>query len=150
MAINRMYHAVTASDMFMTGLYLRLGAGGWICWASAGNDPPLRLGPSGAVLPSDLSTVGMPLGVEPDESYATVHWRLGPGERLLIFTDGIVESRSRMGERFGRHGLKDCLSDLIDRPLKDLLEETVARAAAFLTGADFEDDFTLVGVERSG
>jgi serine phosphatase RsbU (regulator of sigma subunit) len=36
----------------------------------------------------------------------SVVWQLGPGERLVLYTDGLVEARNSMEEPFGRHRLQ--------------------------------------------
>src|SRR5262245_5452032 len=101
-AASRMLRALTPPDLFMTGVYLLLGDRGQVRWASAGHDPPLRVSRHGEVAPVDLAPVGMPLGLDEEEGYETVPWDLAPGERLLLFTDGLVEARSATGEPFGR------------------------------------------------
>jgi serine phosphatase RsbU (regulator of sigma subunit) len=66
----------------------------------------------------------------------------------LLFTDGLWEARSRSGEKFGRQCLFDYWAGAVKRPLDEAVGELVARVVAHLEGADFEDDFTVVGVER--
>jgi sigma-B regulation protein RsbU (phosphoserine phosphatase) len=146
---NRLYHSITPSDLFMSGVYVRLAAEGRVDWAAAGHDPPLRVGPDGRVAPKDLRPVGLPLGIEPDEGYETVHWQLAPGERLVLFTDGLVEARDRAGEPFGRDRLQGLLTQFAARPLEDVIREVLRLAEAHLAEADFEDDFTIVGIERT-
>jgi sigma-B regulation protein RsbU (phosphoserine phosphatase) len=145
---NRLYNTLTPTDLFMTGVYVQLCGDGRVGWAAAGQDPPLRVTPAGRVAPVDLRPVGLPLGIEPGEAYETVRWSLGPGERLVFYTDGLVEARDRAGEPFGRKRLQTDLAGLAARPLEELIGELLLRAESHLSGADFEDDFTLVGVER--
>jgi sigma-B regulation protein RsbU (phosphoserine phosphatase) len=149
-AANRLFHTLTPPDLFMTGLYLLLGDGGRVSWASAGHDPPLRVNHLGDVVPADLAAVGFPLGIDPDEGYETVSWELSLGERLLVFTDGLVEARGRDGEPFGRLRLRSLLPELAHLPLEGLVREVVARAAGRMASAEWDDDFTVVGVERRG
>jgi serine phosphatase RsbU (regulator of sigma subunit) len=92
--------------------------------------------------------VGLPLGIDPGEAYQTVCWELAPGERLVLFTDGLVKTRYPDGEAFGRRRLTAELAGLARLPLGAMVRELVARAAQYRGGYDFEDDFTIVGVER--
>jgi phosphoserine phosphatase RsbU/P len=149
-AAGRLLYDLTPSDLFMTGVYLLFEGGGRVSWASAGHDPPLRVSAAGAVAPVDLGPLGLPLGIEPGEGYAAVRWELAAGERLVLFTDGLVEARDPAGEAFGRRRLQGEVATLARLPLGAMVRELVARAAGHRGGADFEDDFTVVGVERRG
>jgi serine phosphatase RsbU (regulator of sigma subunit) len=145
---GRMLHRLIPSDLFMTGIYLLLGDDGRVSWSSAGHHPPVLVSRTGHLAPIDLAPVGHVLGFDPEEEYATVTWPFGPGERLLLFTDGLWDARSRSGEQFGRQRLFDHWARVVDLPLEEAVRELVAQAAAHLEGADFEDDFTVVGLER--
>src|SRR5437762_9146872 len=97
---------LSPSDVLFAGPDLRLEEGGQVTWAAAGHEPPLRVSLAGQVTAADLTPVGMPLGIDPDEKYSTVRWQLVPGERLLLFTDGLWEVHNRAGHAFGRRGLQ--------------------------------------------
>jgi phosphoserine phosphatase RsbU/P len=148
-AAGRMFHAVTPADLFMTGVYLLLGENGKVSWASAGHDPPLRITGRGEVAAVDLAPVGLPLGICPQEDYPTVAWELSPGERLLLFTDGLVEARNTDGEPFGRSRLRSIASHMAHLPVQEMVRGLIDRAAAHMKGSDFEDDFTVVAVEAA-
>jgi sigma-B regulation protein RsbU (phosphoserine phosphatase) len=149
-AAGAWFRDLVPSDAFMTGVYLLLGEGGRVGWAAAGHHPPLRLGPGGDVPETDLDGGEVPLGIHVDHrvEYATVEWQLAPGERLLVFTDGLYEAQNRDGEKFGRERLEECLREGRDRPLPAMVQGILGRVADHLEGADFEDDFTLVAVEN--
>jgi sigma-B regulation protein RsbU (phosphoserine phosphatase) len=79
-----------------------------------------------------------------------VHWQLGDGDRLLLFTDGLWDARSKGGEPFGRQRLMDYFAGTLDCPISDVVNGLLARVTAHLQGAEFEDDFTILGIERTG
>jgi sigma-B regulation protein RsbU (phosphoserine phosphatase) len=141
------FQRLVPDDMFMTGLYLLLEPGGRVHWAAAGHHPPLWLNHTGRVAPTDLDTVGPVLGLS-TEPYTTITWDLAVGDRLLLFTDGLWEARSSAGEPFGRRRLIEQFSRSLDIPLADVVNGLTARVASHLAGADFEDDFTILGIER--
>lgn len=61
--------------------------------------------------PSPLHTVGgLPLGIDPDAPYHDESLRLGPGGRVVLFSDGVAEQRARDGEEFGHTRTIDALS----------------------------------------
>ncbi len=146
--VGRMFHEVVPSELFMTGVYLLLEGGDTVSWASAGQDPPLRINPLGQVATVDSTPVRTPLGVLSGETYPTVRWHLAPGERLFLFTDGLVEARNSSGEAFGRVRLRRSLAELSYRPLEKMVDEILKKAKEHAEGADFEDDFSIVAIER--
>jgi sigma-B regulation protein RsbU (phosphoserine phosphatase) len=145
---GRLFNQLVPSDLFMTGLYLLLGDDGQVSWSAAGHHPPVRVSHTGQLTPVDLGSVGPVLGISVGEMYGTVAWRLTSGERLLLFTDGLWEARSRAGEPFGRKRLFDHWAGTVSIPLEEVVGGLVTRVAAHVEGADCEDDFTVVGVER--
>lgn len=145
-----MLRELISSDMFMTGLYLRLEQGGYVSWAAAGHHPPIRMAPDGTIPPSDLDVGDVPLGLHTDSPicYETITWTLKPGERLLMFTDGLYEAQNRDNLKFGRGPLECCLRESLGRALPSLTECLLRRAEEHLAGTEFEDDFTVIGIER--
>lgn len=143
-----LFHKLIPSDLFMTGIYLVLGNSGHVSWAAAGHHPPLWLSRSGELYTTDdLASVGAVLGIG-QERYDTISWRLEVGDRLLLFTDGLWDARSQNGEPFGRLRLKEHFTNTLDHALADVVNGLVARVTAHLRGTDFEDDFTVLGIER--
>jgi sigma-B regulation protein RsbU (phosphoserine phosphatase) len=150
--LTRLFHSLIPPDLFMTAVYLSLDPGGRVRWAAAGQHPPLQVSASGAVAESDRRAAGLPLGIDPDWAYETVSWQMGPGERLVVFTDGIVEALSRDGRMFGLAGVRRALAELSagGAGLEALLDGLVERVRGHMEGSEFGDDFTLLAVERRG
>lgn len=143
-----MFHKLIPPDLFMTAVYLVLAPRGCVSWAAAGHHPPLWVNRHGRLSSIDLTPVGSVLGFE-GETYATVNWELEVGDRLLLFTDGLWDARSKSGEPFGRQRLTAHFAGAIDNPLADVVNGLLSRVTAHLEGAEFEDDFTIIGVERT-
>ncbi|MBF9068774.1 SpoIIE family protein phosphatase [Streptacidiphilus sp. NEAU-YB345] len=81
------------TDLFATCCYLTLEpATGRLSAARAGHPLPVRLESSGAARELDLPG-GPPLGVDPAAEYPLAEHRLGVGEGLLLYTDGLIEDR---------------------------------------------------------
>jgi len=149
-ALGKTFAGLVPPDLFMTAIYLLLESDGRVSWAAAGQDPPLRLDAAGGIAPVDLKANGLPLGIDPEQAYVTVTGRLAAGERLFLFTDGLYEARDRSGREFGRGRLQSTLRQLAGLPLDRMTQALVDRVKDFLEGSDFEDDFTVVAVERIG
>jgi anti-sigma regulatory factor (Ser/Thr protein kinase) len=96
---------------------------------------------------TELHAAGMPLGLLPDMDYQEHETILGPGDSLLLHSDGLAEAHSPAGEMFGFPrlaklcGERDGGEALIDLLLSEL---------ALFTGPAWEqeDDITLVTLQR--
>ncbi|MFE1257889.1 SpoIIE family protein phosphatase [Streptomyces fungicidicus] len=104
--------------------------------ANAGHLPPARVRAGHAAELLDLPT-GVPLGVG-GVGFSTTTVELGPGDRLVLYTDGLVETR--------RHALDerlDRLLGLLDRPGHSL-EEVCDLLLGTLREPDNVDDVALL------
>ena len=148
--LSRRLQALIPPDLFMTAVYLSLGPAGRVRWAAAGQHPPLRLAAGGAVGAMDLTPVGVPLGVDAGERYPTVTWPLEPAERLVVFTDGIVEATNSSGNMLGLKGVQAALARSARNAsgTEALLDALVNEVKDYMEASDFEDDFTLLALER--
>jgi sigma-B regulation protein RsbU (phosphoserine phosphatase) len=147
--LSAMFHTLIPSDLFMTALLLRLGSGGRIDWSAAGQHPPLRLTGEQVTL-MDQAKAGLPLGIFPDQRYETGHYQMIPRERLIAFTDGVFEASNRQGKQFGTAGIKRSLVKLAHAASTSeaLLDALIDDVKEHMERQDFEDDFTLMAIER--
>jgi sigma-B regulation protein RsbU (phosphoserine phosphatase) len=78
-------------------------------------------------------------------SYTEAAVSFEPGDRLLLFTDGIPEAPGPGGEMFGEDRLREVLADHAASPAERIAETVVERVSAW-TGRreSFDDDLTLV------
>ncbi|MGN9841045.1 PP2C family protein-serine/threonine phosphatase [Nonomuraea sp. H19] len=86
---------------FATGILADLDTrSGWLIWANRGHPPPvvLRRGQPVATLESPSGT---PMGVRLGLPTESGRYQLEPGDRLLLYTDGVIEAQDPQGERFG-------------------------------------------------
>jgi Stage II sporulation protein E (SpoIIE)/GAF domain len=105
----------------------------------AGHLPPALVPPGGAAMMLDLPT-GLPLGLG-GESFQATHLTLPPGTTLALYTDGLVESRTRTID-VGLAALRQALSQALARPRTTLVDacDTVSHELR----EHREDDITLV------
>jgi sigma-B regulation protein RsbU (phosphoserine phosphatase) len=138
---------------FITAFYLVIDtADGTISFATAGHHPPLLLqaGASRARRLFDHDEIkGPALMLVHEPRFSTGERRLEPGDRLLLFTDGLTEMppAPASGEDLGIEGLIRALDDIRPENLADLVGG-VASTVLGLSGARaFKDDLCLIGVE---
>jgi sigma-B regulation protein RsbU (phosphoserine phosphatase) len=91
--------------LFLAVLDLREGA---MRFCNAGHNPPILVRPNGTV--SRLDAGGTVVGVFDGAAYDSGRTAIGPGDRLLLFTDGLVEAGSLAAREYGDAHLVDTVS----------------------------------------
>ena len=73
-------------------------------------------------------------------------------ERMILFTDGVVEAESPSGEPFFEHRLMEIIHGKSSESLENLLDGILSSVLAFSERKQFDDDVCLLGLElkRSG
>jgi hypothetical protein len=127
---NRLYGRLQGG--FATAIALRLEPNGCSTVACAGHLPPFLNGQE-VDLPGAL-----PLGLAPSVSYEERSILLGTGDRLTLYTDGLLEARNQHGELYGFERLKTLFAT------KQTAAEATNAAVAF--GQD--DDITVLTLTR--
>lgn len=112
-------------------------------YSCAGHNPPrVRNAQQNSVRALDRIRA-LPLGIAPGLTYKEATEALNPGDRLVLYTDGIVEAGNGAGEMYGTSrldfALADCWSDA-DRTLQAVLDDV----AKFTAGTPAADDRTLI------
>jgi sigma-B regulation protein RsbU (phosphoserine phosphatase) len=143
---NALLHAHNAASMFTTLFYgvLDLSARR-LDYANCGHNPPLIARRGGGCLA--LAGGGTPLGILPDRRGGSRFVDLAAGDRLLLFTDGVVEAMRPDGEMFGLERLSALVADYAG-DVDGLLDAILGDVFAFSrhTATSLEDDCTLVAV----
>ncbi len=130
--------------MFVTCLFAILESEtGCMHYSTAGHPPPYHITEEKVV---ELPGRGTPLGLLPDRTYADYELYIQPSDRLLFFSDGLIEAHNPTGEMFSETRLNPEMlqlpgSEIIPRLMQELAHFTGARSEP-------EDDVTLVTLER--
>ncbi len=95
-----------------------------------------------------LRPEGFAVGLFPKADPAVAELRLDKGDRLFLYSDGLVEATSAAGERFSSNRLVELLRTEKDKPLAELVESLGKQVSAWRGADDFDDDVSLVGLER--
>jgi len=83
---------------FVTAVFAELDPRGWVQIVNCGHPPPLRLTADGDLESLAPNAFATPLGLHPDLHLSTFSARTG--DRLLFYTDGLLEARDRAGRFF--------------------------------------------------
>jgi serine phosphatase RsbU (regulator of sigma subunit) len=134
-------------ECFVTGHLCQLDVGtGVLRWVNAGHPPPLLVrGPKvvGELTAEPCLPLG--LGIRVTEVGET---RLQPGDKVLFYSDGVVEARPKGGEQYGTDRLVDGIEEFLGGGLlaAEILRRLVRRLREH-RGGELEDDATIVFLE---
>lgn len=145
--VNLLLRGSAAPRAFVTCSYAVLDpATGVLAYANCGHPPPLHVRADGRI--EELANCGPVLGVFPDAEFEERQLELAPGERLLFYTDGLVEARDAVGEELGAERLKREVEARRGAPLERLERELVDGVRAWVGSERLADDLTLLSIER--
>ncbi len=133
--LDRLVAREGGDEDFVTALAGRLYANGRVVIASAGHPHPL--GVAGPLVPRVAAPLG--LGTQAVEAFGL----LRPGQRLICYTDGLVEARNSGGEFIDRARLDEALAA---GTLDEVLDRLVALVDEHSDGR-YADDLALLGLE---
>ncbi|MFL6136805.1 MAG: PP2C family protein-serine/threonine phosphatase [Frankiaceae bacterium] len=127
-------------------------ASGRLRWHGAGHPAPLLLR-GGRVVKALESEVGLPLGLGKvlGAARGIAEEFLEPGDRILLFTDGVVEARSPDGEFFGVERLADIATreTAAGQPAPETMRRLMHAILGHQAGI-LHDDATTMLVEWQG
>lgn len=123
-----------------------------ISYAGAGH-PPLLLWRASTRTASEVVQNGLLLGHFPEETYAVLQLPVGPGDKAVLYTDGILEASNPLGEMFGEDRFKHWLESNhlpgAERLADSVLDE-LSRWSGHPRGEGQQDDITLLSIEFRG
>jgi len=115
--------------------------------ASAGHPPALRVSANGDV--TEAPAPGPLLGAFEDAEWRPETWSVAPGELVLLYTDGVIETASASGEGYGIARLRRFLSahaKVAPRPLLQALDAELHR----FRGGEVTDDIAALALTPNG
>ena len=98
--------------------------------------------------PYSKEIADLPLGIIPGTAYTQAAVQLEPGDLLLLYTDGIVESRNDRGEQVGLGGLLEMARGLPRGSASDAGAALVQAVTRYRGSAAATDDETVVALHR--
>jgi serine phosphatase RsbU (regulator of sigma subunit)/CBS domain-containing protein len=94
-----------------------------------------------------LAAHGVMLGILPDTRYDVHHVQLNPHDKLLFYTDGVVDCRSETDEPLGVQRLEAFLKEHGRQPVRELLQALAAHLTEYRGARNANDDMTLLAAE---
>ncbi len=133
-----------ASDRFITFFYAQLdGSARRLRYSNAGHNAPIVQHRDGTH--DRLREGGGILGVFPVQAFDMGAYDLIPGDRVLLFTDGVTEACSPEGEEFGDARLLQVLEENRELSAENLQRKILSVVGEFCRG-HWHDDATLIAI----
>jgi sigma-B regulation protein RsbU (phosphoserine phosphatase) len=147
--MNSLLFEDTGGDRFMTMCLASfdMRCSGCI-WASAGHEPPVIFDPVDRVF-MELEGGDIPLGIMDAVEYG--NHQFGPLSRNIVVyigTDGVWETLSPEGEKYGRVRLKRVIAANAEGTAEDMKQAILASLHEFRRDADCRDDVTFVIIKE--
>jgi serine phosphatase RsbU (regulator of sigma subunit) len=135
-----------AAGKFITLAYLVIDPKrGEVVAAGAGHPPPRIVAADGQV--AGLDVHGLVLGIDPGQQYDEVRAKLGVGDAVVLYTDGVIEAR-REHELYRVERLDRVLSEHRELAPGDLARVVLDDCRSFARG-ELADDCAVVVVKRT-
>jgi len=138
-------------EHFVTAAYVFVDLDRFVLRYAGAGHPPLLLAPRTNARGRDsesreVETNGLMLGLFPEATYSSVEISLDAGDRVLLFTDGILEAMNSAREEFGKSRLKRFLaaSSSSASQLADALLLELRRWSGAEAKRTHDDDITLL------
>jgi len=143
----------TGTLVFVTVLYCVINIkAGTARFARAGHPPPLQVHQSSGEVQAIImgaDSAGPAIGIIPNAQFKTTEMKVAPGDRLLFYTDGIIEVEASNGGQFGIDGLRESVRSNLGQSTESLLDAIVSDVHKFGDSTVLTDDVCLVAAELS-
>lgn len=137
------------ATMFATAFYGVIDIpGGTFSYSCAGHPGPMIDGANGVIqIATDRKQKGPGLGLIQGSTYPTSTLPLSGIQRIVLFTDGVLEAENQNGEPFFEKRLMEIITRNSKNSLEGLLDGILTSVLAFSEARHFDDDVCLLGIE---
>ena len=144
--LNSKYPVEVETGIFFTILYGVLDTDtGQFTYAAAGHPGPVLMKKGHP--PRIIETHSYPIGVSADATYTSETIRLEAGDRLILYTDGVVEALSSRDIPFGEERFLKTLVRNQAEPIDGCLDAVMKSLENWACHVNLRDDLSLIGIE---
>ena len=145
---NRRLCGENPMGLFVTGVLaivdLERAVMEYVC---AGHEPAFLVAADDSRRPLPM-TGGVAMGVLDDFRYESRKEKLGPGEALFLYTDGLTDAVNLTGELFGKERLEATLDGASARSPEEIVDHVWSEIGTYSAGAPAADDMTCLVLRR--
>ena len=136
-------------DSYFTIGYATINtANGRLAYSNAGHPPLLLLRADGNL--EILDHHGPVIGIGNGNIFSQKEMNLRPGDKLVLYTDGILDHTNDNGERFGKQRLYKTLQQHRGEPLQTTMNLIKDSLLKFANSEQSDDDISLLMIEYTG
>lgn len=147
--LNQILRADGDTDLYLTMSIARIDlATGGVDICHAGHPSPVVQRADGSVEFTEMWST--PIGLIDDPEFSTARLVLSPGDRLILYSDGLTECPGPRDEMLEEEGLEAILVRHRDRSGSALIEAIQTELTAFAGREEFPDDLSAVVLELPG
>ncbi|NUN08779.1 MAG: serine/threonine-protein phosphatase [Ignavibacteriaceae bacterium] len=147
--MNQLVNRIFGDDKFSSLFYGELSneQRGLFLYANAGHNPPIFYKKSTGLI-QYLDPTGPVLGPVPKASYTIESVNFEPGDVLLLYSDGLIESSDSNSEAFGEEKLESAYRKVISESSKIICLSVLESVLKFSKKGGYNDDKTVVVIKR--
>jgi sigma-B regulation protein RsbU (phosphoserine phosphatase) len=147
--LNRIFCRQVTGKFVTAGYLLIEPVGGTAIYSGAAH-PPLLLWRAADNKVIEHEDNGLLLGFRPEEQYSNIRFKLSSGDRIFLYTDGIIEVMDPSGDLFGRERFNAFIESRSQMPLELIADSLIVeldRWSGGKSGVGYDDDLTLLILE---
>lgn len=114
-------------------------------YCNAAHNYPYILHPDGTIRTLSKSH-GIPLGIYKNKTYKSSIVELGKGDLMVLYTDGIINSRDKEGTLYGTEKLKETLQTMNNLTTKEVVEKLLESIKSYEAEQPQSDDISIVAL----
>lgn len=142
--VNRFLNERTGGEQYATAVYATIDSDGRLRIINAGHPPPYLLRRSRI---ERLPAQALPVGLIEETTYPVSETTLEPGDKLVLYTDGLSEASNAAGDFFGLKRIEQVLRAHAAASAGALHDTLLRAVATFTAGAEQRDDISLLVLE---
>jgi len=148
--LNRQFESSLNSSRYFTMIYGVIDVStGHVTMSQAGHPAPIHLSKESGEATA-LGAGGMPVGLLTEARYTTIDSQLAVGDRLYLYSDGLIECENEHGEFYGSERLLKRIQEWRDLPITVLGELFNSEITRWNGAETFDDDVSMVFLEYKG
>lgn len=121
---------------------------GTLLYGCAGHVPPVVVGPRHRF--EILDQHGIIIGLGQDLPLKQYETKLMPGDKLMLYTDGLIDYFGPKGKAGNKNEFYSLLKTISDKPCKEIVTEVVAALKMIRGQKSIDDDISLLVIEYNG
>lgn len=140
------FHDERISEIFTTISILAVNKSTNIVYYAGAGDLPLFLKRAATNEIEKIKSTGLLLGFSEESDYQDVKIEMNSGDKLYLYTDGIIEAENLEGEFYGLENFTDLI---LQEPAEEISFDFIKENLQKFTQSDFSDDLSLVRIQKT-